>query len=39
MQVAQSTALRLQIKLTWFEETFEEYDKEKRTRLTSNHES
>ena len=28
-QVAQSTALRLQIKLTWFEEIFEEYDKEK----------
>ncbi|WP_142365191.1 hypothetical protein [Streptococcus pneumoniae] len=25
----QSTALRLQIKLTWFEEIFEEYDKEK----------
>ena len=25
MQVAQSTALRLQIKLTWFEEIFEEY--------------
>ncbi len=24
-QVAQSTALRLQIKLTWFEEIFEEY--------------
>ena len=27
MQVAQSTALRLQIKLTWFEEIFEEYKK------------
>ena len=39
MQVAQSTALRLQIKLTWFEEIFEEYDKEKRTRLASYHES
>ena len=26
MQVAQSTALRLQIKLTWFEEIFEEYN-------------
>ena len=27
------------VKMTWFEEIFEEYDKEKRTRLASYHES
>ena len=27
------------VQLTWFEEIFEEYDKEKRTILTSYHES